>query len=156
MLEHLKRPIPELVADLSPADLKTIQDNLARADAELKRQKEVFAVVMARRYEDKARAVYQAEKKDTGTVNLAASNTLSLKVEIDKKVEWAQDALLAIFNKMKPEDARHYAKVKYEVAEAVYKAAPPAVQAQLKTARTVRAGKMRFVLENAVDEAVAA
>lgn len=154
MLDNLSKPIPEL-DKLTTAELKTIQDQLIAADANLKKQKATFEALMLRRFEKDARAAYVEAKKDTGTVNFTApgSNLLTLKVDVDKKVEWDQAKLSATFNKMKPEDARHYAKVEYKVEEAKYKAAPPAVQADLKGARTVKPGKMKFTFINgAVDE----
>lgn len=145
MLDKLELPMVQL-AEVSTADLATIQAHLDREEATLKRRKDTFAALMLRKFEAAARAAYAEAQKDTGTVNLAApgSNMLSLKVEIDKKVEWDQTKLPAIFNKMTPENSRHYAKVAYSVPEAIYKAAPPDVQKTLATARTLKPGKMKF------------
>lgn len=145
MIENLDKPVAELAA-LTPADLSTIQAAIVREGDVLKRRKATFDAIMLRKFETDARAAYTEAKKDTGTVTIAApgSNLLALKVEIDKTVVWDQEKLPAIFKAMKPEDARHYAKVTYGVAEDTYKAAPPNVQKELKTARTLKAGKMKF------------
>lgn len=147
MLENLDLPIPRLDA-LTTAELNTIQDNLAAADAKLKRQKEVFAALLLRRFETVARAAYVEAKKDTGTVRTAApgSNLLELKIDVDKTVVWDQDALFKFLNSLTAEDAKHYGKMKLEVEEAKYKASPPAIQTALKKMRTVKAGKLKFTL----------
>ena len=149
MLELLDRPLPTLDS-LSTADLKTIQDQLHSQIALVKKRKEALDALLARRFEATAKAKYKEEDKDTGTVRLPApgSNLLELKVEIDKKVVWAQDGLIAWLNKQKPEDARHYGKLTAEVEEAKFKAAPPAVKAELKAFRTIKASKPRYTIIN--------
>jgi hypothetical protein len=145
MIEQLDLPVAEL-DKLTTAQLKTIQDQLVTADALMKKRKGVFEAALLRRFEKDARAEYTAQQKDTGTVRLAApgSNLLELKVEVDKTVVWDQAKLFGVFNSMSKEDAAHYAKTKFEVAEDKYKNAPPAVKEKLKAARTVKAGKMKF------------
>lgn len=153
MLDKLELPMAQL-AELSTADLATLQSHLAREAEVLKKRQAVFGALLLRKFETAARAAYTEAKKDTGTVNLTApgSNLLALKVEIDKKVEWDQTKLPAIFNKMTPENSRHYAKVDYSVPEAIYKAAPPDVQKTLATARTLKPGKMKFTFVPVADE----
>jgi hypothetical protein len=157
MIEQLDMPIASLDG-LSTADVKTIQDQLANSLALVKKRKEAFEALLARRFETAARAQYKAEDKDTGTVRLSApgSNLLELKVEIDKTVVWDQAGLLGWLNKQTPEDARHYGKLKAEVAEDKYKNAPPVVRTALKAFRTVKAGKLKYTLVNREDEAEAA
>ena len=156
MLDNLNLPMAELDA-LSVPDLRTIQDQLAAADAKLKAQKAIFEAVMERRFGQKAQEAYTTAKKDTGTVNIAATNTLTLKIETDKKVEWDQDGTMAWLNKQTKENAQHYGKLKVEVPEAIYKAAPPATKSELSKLRTVKAGKRKFTFVNVeIPEAVAA
>ena len=74
--------------------------------------------------------------KDFGqtTINAGAHKVT---VDIRKRVEWNQDALIDAFNQMDPDTAKHYATVKYTVSEAKYKAAPPEIVGLLSEARTV-------------------
>lgn len=157
MIEALDQPIPSLDS-LSTADLKTIQDQLAATEATLKRRKEAYGAVMLRRFADTASAAYKEAGKDTGTVRCSApgSNLLELQIDADKTVVWDQDKTLAWLNKQKPEDARHFGKLKVEIPEAKFKAATPAIQAELLPLRTVKVGKMKFVLVNREDKAEAA
>lgn len=147
MLEYLNNPIPALDS-LTIAELKTIQDQLDTAKATVKRQDETFQALMLRRFGETAKAAYVAAKKETGTVHAPASNTLNITIDTPKKVEWDQDKLPAIFNSMKGEDAKHFAKVVYAVPEDKYKAATPAIQKMLQAARTVRPGKIKISLTN--------
>jgi hypothetical protein len=152
MLDKLELPMAEM-ALITAADLATIQTMLDREAETLKRRKETFEAVLLRKFQTDARAGYTLAKKDTGTITIAApgSNLLSVKVEIDKKVDWDQTKLPAIFNAMKPEDSRHYGKVAYSVPEAIYKAAPPDVQKTLQAARTLKPGKMKFTFVPVAD-----
>jgi hypothetical protein len=147
MIEQLDLPVAEL-DKLSTAQLKTIQDQIASAEDLLKKRKGVFEAVLVRRFEKDAKAKYLEEKKDTGTVRLTApgSNLLELKVEVDKKVEWDQAKTMAWLNKQTPENAKHFGKLKVEIPEAKYTAAPPATQTELRAFRTLKPGKMKFSL----------
>lgn len=157
MLDNLDKSLPELDG-LSVADIKTIQDQLAASETLLKARKDAFAALMLRRFEANAKAEYTAQKKDTGTVRCAApgSNLLELKIEVDKTVVWDQEKTLAWLNKQKPEDARHYGKLKVEIPEAKFKAATPAIQAELLPFRTLKPGKMKMTLVAKGDEDQAA
>lgn len=147
MIEQLDMPVAEL-DKLTTPQLKTIQDQLVKAAELLKKRKETFEALLLRRFEKSAREQYLADGKDTGTVRLAApgSNLLELKVEADKTVVWDQPKTLAWLNKQKPEDARHFGKFKVEIPEAKYSGAPPAIQAELREFRTVKAGKLKFTI----------
>lgn len=142
------------VAALTVSQLVELETALASADAELKRRKETFHATLMRRFEEMAKRRLVAEGKDTGTINIMASNSTELKVNFPKKVEWDQKLLGAALNAMKPDDARHYGKVKLEVEERKFGAAPPAVQKALLAARTVKVGKPTFSFK--ADDAEAA
>src|SRR6185312_1366653 len=96
------------------ADLIALDAALDAETAALKRRKEVFSAIVARRFEEQARAQLTASGKDTGTATLV-SNGITIKAEFKKKVEWDQAKLIAAANAMKPEDARHYLKVEMKV-----------------------------------------
>ena len=156
MLDLLSRPVPLLAAELTIADLKTIQDQLAAAKARLEQQSAIFHALMQRRFEDQARAEYARQKKETGSVRFAATNTLNLKVEIDKAVKWDQDRLPAILKKLGADDAAHLAKISYDISESKFNAAAPKLREALTAARTVAARPMKFTLVNSEPEDAAA
>lgn len=86
--------------------------------------------------------------RDFGTTYVQDGNT-RLKVVVNKKVTWDQDRLRDILGRMAPDDARHYGKVTFAVEETKYKAAPPAIKAQLEECRTTEVGSVTF---NIVEE----
>lgn len=158
MLEQLDLPVAQL-DQLTTAELKTIQDQLASATTLLKTRKGTFDAALVRRFEKDARTEYTAQSKDTGTIRLPApgSNLLELKVEVDKDIVWDQAKTLAWLNKQTTEDARHFGKLKVEIPEAKYKAATPAIQAELLPLRTLKPSKMKFtIVEREIVEAEAA
>jgi hypothetical protein len=140
----LDRPVADLASELMAADLVTLEALIDAEKATLKRRGETFAAVMSRRFDEKAKAALLAAKKDTGTVHVEAGNGIDLTVNYPKKVEWDQKALRAAFDAMPEATARHYAKVKLEVEERKFTAAPPDVQKALLPARTVKVGKPSF------------
>ena len=81
--------------------------------------------------------------RDFGTTYVQDGNT-RLKVVVNKKVTWDQDRLRDTLNSMSPDDARHYGKVTFAVEESKYKAAPPAIKAQLEECRTTETGTITF------------
>jgi hypothetical protein len=96
-------------------------------------------------YLDAAKANLAGQGKDFGTTYVMAGNS-RLKVVVNKKVTWDQEKLRDVLNSMAPEDARHYGKLTFAVEEAKYKAAPPAVRAQLEGCRTTETGTITFNL----------
>ncbi len=151
MLDKLDVPTPltsvrltALVNDLSPADLSTLQDMLARSADQLKARKEVFEAVVTKTYGADAIAAYAQKGDDSGTVRLRASNTLDIKADRSKTVVWDQPGLLAYLNSLKPEDAKHLGSFKVSVGEAKYKAAMPDVKKKLEALRTVKVGDTKF------------
>lgn len=152
-ISTLDKPVDDLVvASLAPAQLANLQTELAAEKAVLKRREETFDALLVRIYGDKVRAAYQVAQKDTGVVRIAASNTLNLKVDVDKTVIWDQAQMVAIREKMTAEERAHYLREKIEVPEAIYNATPPSEKAVLTKARTVKPGKMKFTFTEAGTE----
>lgn len=147
-LDDLDLPITDLIAlTPPPRQLYEAQTLLSAAKAKLKAREQVFNALLERLYGDRAKAVYQAERKDTGMVHLHAGNTLTLSVERDKDVEWDQAILKTTLSAMDAADRDHYAKVKIAVDERKFSAAPPAIRTALERARTVKPGKMKFTFK---------
>lgn len=148
MLDDLKRPIADLLAQYTVADYKTIQDQLASRTTELKAQKAIFDALMERKFGDQARQAFKNSDKSTGTVKVAVTNLVDLKVEVDKEVVWDQTKTMEWLRKQTLENAQHYGKLEVSIPEAKFKAAPPSVQTELKPFRTIKAGKMKFTFSN--------
>lgn len=149
-------PFAVLCDELSPNDLFNL-DALLTSDADiLKKQRAVLDAVMLRKFGDRAKAQYTTDRKDTGTIHIPASNNISLTVNVAKTVKWDQTILRAALAAMPPADAQHYGKVKIEVEERKFSAAPPAIQAKLARARTVIPGKMSFSFVDLADQQEAA
>jgi hypothetical protein len=142
-LSVLDSPAVISLTGLMVSDLQQFDAQLDVMAATLKARKGVLHALLSHRFEEAARAQLTAAKKDTGTATLV-SNGITVKVEFAKKVEWDQAKLMAALNALAPEDAKHYAKVELKVDERKYTAAPPAIQAALKDARTVGVAKPAF------------
>lgn len=150
------QPFAELCDVLTPTDLFLLSGLLDNDDAIRKAQRTALDAIITRKFADRAKAQYVTDRKDTGTVHVPASNTLSLTVNVAKTVKWDQDILRATLASMKPADARHYGKVEIKVEEKKYSAAPPDVQAKLGRARTVIPGKMSFTFVDLTEQQEAA
>lgn len=152
-LTILDSPAALSLTGLMVTDLRALDAMLDVESFTLKRRKDVLHELMSRRFEEDARKMLVANGKDTGTVNLQ-TNAITVKVVFAKKVEWDQVKLAEALNKLPAADARHYAKVELKVDERKFTAAPPAIQAVLQDARTVKVAKPSFSF--AVDDAEAA
>ena len=87
-------------------------------------------------FDDTARMQLAQQGKDFGQTSMTSGD---YKVTLDyrKRVELDQDELVNALNGMDPDTARHFATVKYSVAEAKFQNAPPEIKASLSEARTV-------------------
>ncbi len=123
-----------LYNDLSA--MKARRDEIKSQIHDLQQQLKIITNTVEDMYGDLAKQQLAQEGKDFGQTTI---NTGEHKVTIDfrKRVEWNQDKLVEALNSMDPDAARHYATVKYSIAEAKYKAAPPDVVGLLSEARTV-------------------
>lgn len=135
------------IAALPVPQLLEFQTALDTATENLKATKEAFAAALARKYGELAQAELTAERKATGTVNLVASNSTTLKVEYGKTVVWDQAKLGAVLAGLPAADAKHYGKYKLEVEEKKFAEAPADIKALLETARTVKVGAPKFTLK---------
>ena len=114
-------------------------------DRHKKKMAELNALLQARFFSE-ARDELQRDGKDFGTTTIFSEQDQKVKVAINKKVTWDQQALRDAFDSMDAEDARHYAKVTYSVDERKYTNAPPAIVSKLQPARTVEQGTINVDL----------
>lgn len=85
--------------------------------------------------------------KDTGTIHLS-DDSLLIKAEIGKRVDWDQAQLAAIAQRLAAagEDPTEFIEVKYSVSERKYGAWPQALRSQFESARTLKPSKPKFTL----------
>jgi hypothetical protein len=85
--------------------------------------------------------------KDTGTIHLS-DDSLLIKAEIGKRVDWDQGQLAAIAQRLASagEDPAEFIDVKYSVSERKYGAWPQALRSQFESARTLKPSKPKFTL----------
>lgn len=144
-LTVLDKPVAE-IADILATDLAALNAALEGEAAVVKRRKDTLHAVLARRFEEQAKAKLVQGGKDTGTIHLEM-NGLKIKVEFPKEVEWDQPKLITALDGLSDEDAKHYAKVTVKVDERKFTAAPPAIRDALAVARTVSVGKPKFTFD---------
>jgi len=103
------------------------------------------------RLKDEIRSAYAEKKADTGTVNLNQGD-LVVEVTKPKKVEWDQDALIAIADKIRDagDNPSEYIDVTMSVSEKRYVAWPAAIQKQFEGARTVTPGNVSIKIKAAL------
>jgi hypothetical protein len=114
-------------------------------DRQKKKMEELNSLLSARFF-NSARDELQRQGKDFGTTSVFSEQEEKVKVSINKKVTWDQQALRDAFDSMDVEDARHYAKITYSVEERKYTNAPPAIVEKLQSARTVEQGTVNIDL----------
>lgn len=103
------------------------------------------------RLKDEIRSAYAEKKADTGTVNLNQGE-LVVEVTKPKKVDWDQDALIAIADKIRDagDNPSEYIDVTMSVSEKRYVAWPAAIQKQFEVARTVTPGNVSIKIKAAL------
>ena len=124
---------------LSSATTAELQMLLIEAKDELQKTQEKIKAInnqITTRYQDAAQEKLHQQGKDFGSTTLYEGN-LKIQFDFKKKVEWDQDKLVTILNKLDTETAKHYATAKYTIPEAKYTNAPPEIKGVLSEARTV-------------------
>jgi|TARA_R100000479_G_C6196340_1_gene133031 ABC-type sugar transport system ATPase subunit len=132
--------------DMNDQELLQAKVALKRDIDRQKKEMEELNSLLQARFFSEARDELQRDGKDFGTTTIFSEQDQKVKVAINKKVTWDQQALRDAFDSMDAEDARHYAKVTYSVDERKYTNAPPAIVAKLQPARTVEQGTVNIDL----------
>tara|TARA_Y100000817_G_C16850748_1_gene541984 strand:- start:360 stop:794 length:435 start_codon:yes stop_codon:yes gene_type:complete len=132
--------------DMNDQELLQAKVALKRDIDRQKKEMEELNSLLQARFFSEARDELQRDGKDFGTTTIFSEQDQKVKVAINKKVTWDQQALRDAFDSMDAEDARHYAKVTYSVDERKYTNAPPAIVAKLQPARTVEQGTINVDL----------
>ena len=132
--------------DMNDQELLQAKVALKRDIDRQKKEMEELNSLLQARFFSEARDELQRDGKDFGTTTIFSEQDQKVKVAINKKVTWDQQALRNAFDSMDAEDARHYAKVTYSVDERKYTNAPPAIVQKLQSARTVEQGTVNIDL----------
>ena len=146
-LEALARlPIAEIVA-LPAAELARLQHEADEALREAKLTVAWLDGALSLRYRDRAAAARGAEGKDFGIARFDDGD-VTVVVELPKKVEWKQDLLADIVDRIAAdgEDPREYVDVILKVSERRFAAWPRHIRQVFEPARTVQAGAQSFRL----------
>ena len=132
--------------DMNDQELLQAKVALKRDIDRQKKEMEELNSLLQARFFSEARDELQRDGKDFGTTTIFSEQDQKVKVAINKKVTWDQQALRDAFDSMDAEDARHYAKITYSVDERKYTNAPPAIVEKLQPARTVEQGTINVDL----------
>jgi hypothetical protein len=131
---------PPTVLDALPADvLMNLQTQAEQYAAEGSKMLAILHGVMERRY---ARGINQ-----TGTTHVTDGD-IDITVTIPNRIKYDQAALATAVETIRSwgEDPAEYVQTEIKVSEHAYNAWPSAVRDLFTPARTVKAGKAKFVL----------
>ena len=131
---------------MTASDLADLQSRLLLSMENDKERKKVLDAYLKSKYDADIQSALKNAKKDTGKVHITDGN-VGIEVDVPKKVEWDQAGLTDVLNGMKPEDAKHYAKVSIAVDERKYASAPPDIKSKLLACRTVKPGNPKIIFE---------
>lgn len=124
------------VSSASLAELAIYKSELDQIILEAQERIKLVKNELEGRYLERAQDTLRQQGKDFGSVTIE-DGAHKLKVNVRKRVEWEEEKLLNILNRMDEDTARHYSQIKYTIPEAKYNNAPPEVKAALSDARTV-------------------
>lgn len=144
--EFLAIPVGELACQ--PADwLYHLQEEVNRILAVAKAMDAHLHSALDRKYAELAHHQRMAQGKDTGVVHLA-DGSVRITVALPKKVEWDQDLLGQIAQRIAAtgDDPRQFLDISYRVSETRFNAWPESLQTVFYPARTVKPGKPSFRL----------
>lgn len=142
---------PDL-SGMSYVALLAVQDEAAEELANMKAWQATVANAVADRLGASAKAAYDQQNKQSGSMSLPLQDGIIAKVDIDKRVEWDSDKLLAVAQTLPWDRARSLFKMALSVPENTYKVlkdVAPDLAVKIDEARTVKYGlpKIKLVKE---------
>ena len=141
--DYSDHSLPQLQAAISIA-----QDHIANHQDELK----LMSVEIKRRFADPLMAQMAANNARSATIE--SLDGFKLKGSISKTVSWDSDALQKLAAEMDWAKAQHYFKIKFSVAEAMFKSVEPGkFKDALTDARTTKDGQLRIEMIAPKDDA---
>lgn len=136
--------MPSPAPDLTKLSDAEIIDHLLAAEADKTAAdlaaKKIKNEILARKDKEIA-ALLAAKPEPYGVVNITSGDKI-IKIDIPKKVEWAQDKLESLWSQMVADgaDPKQYIKIEYDVSEALYKTWGDNLKAYFLPARTIKHG----------------
>jgi hypothetical protein len=146
--------IPELslaqIASLPAEQLMMLQEDLAAAEAKLKKQKQALVAGIAQKYSDREIAERNTQAKPFGVIRYQDGNFM-VESYLDKSVEWDQAALAdvkkMIEGRWSASAVGDYITTKLDVSERRYTAWPGELQQIFAKARTLKAGTRKQTIK---------
>ena len=126
--------LPQLQTEISLTQMRIdeLQKNLVSVSVEI-----------GRRFSDYLLA--EMEAKSARSTTIEAPDGFKIKGSIGKTVSWNSDALQTLAAEMDWEKAQHYFKIKFSVAEAMFKSVEPGdFKDKLTDARTTKDGLLKI------------
>ncbi|NPD18850.1 hypothetical protein [Alterinioella nitratireducens] len=146
-LDALRHMAVGEIAALPAEELARLHSEADEALRSAKSLRDWLEGAIALRYGDRAAQARHEAGKDTGTVRFA-DGAVTVVSDLPKRVEWDQDRLAELVERIRAEgdDPRAYVDVSLKVPERKFTAWPPAIRSAFESARTVRTGKPTFRL----------
>ena len=148
--------IPTDLPDLSVAQiarlpherLQELDHSLTALAAWNKQFRDRMTTALEQRYGETARTALVESGRDFGVTHFA-DGPLRISYELPKRVTWDQKRLSEIAERISAsgERVQDYIDVELSVSESRFNGWPPVLKEQFAGARTVKAGKAKFVLE---------
>lgn len=146
-LDALRHMAVGEIASLPPEELARLHGEADEALRAAKSLRDWLDGAIALRYGDRAAQARHEAGKDTGTVRFA-DGAVTVVSDLPKRVDWDQDQLAELVDRIRAEgdDPYAYVDVSLKVPERKFTAWPPAIRSAFENARTVRTGKPTFRL----------
>ena len=144
--------LPELsvaqIARLPHEQLQELDHSLTALAAWTKQFRDRMTTALEQRYGETARTALVESGRDFGVTHFA-DGPLRISYELPKRVTWDQKRLSDIAERISAsgERVQDYIDVELSVSESRFNGWPPVLKEQFAEARTVKAGKAKFVLE---------
>lgn len=140
---------PEDIAALDIETLADFQDEIDEAETVWDTRKKSLQFSLDQRFGEAATAKRLDAGKDTGTVHLP-DGELSVACELRKKVEWDQEKLTVIRQRIAKGggDPDIYMRTEYRIAETVYADFVRPVQDVFSEARTVKPERPKYIISD--------
>ena len=131
------------LSKLSETDLCDLSEKVTETYNWIKQVKEKFETALNSKYLDEATKTLNDNKKDFGTASFK-KNEHVITVEIPKKVQWNQEMLAKIYEKMDTEARNEIFKVTYSIGEKEYGKLSQNLLATIEPARSIAYGKIKI------------
>ena len=144
--------LPELsvaqIARLPHEQLQELDQSLTSLATWTKQFRDRMNTALEQRYGETARTALVESGRDFGVTHFA-DGPLRISYELPKRVTWDQKRLSDIAERISAsgERVQDYIDVELSVSESRFNGWPPVLKEQFAGARTVKAGKAKFVLE---------